>query len=214
MSGPAGGFITHGRSLSVPAPSECLHRGLACCLISMRGRLVLLIPVGQYPHPGCPHTRRCGRLKNAPDDYSSITWATSAWMRCSSAFPPAPNWGPKGGGGSTIPTAALLKRLSRRAASRVTLSRRKRPRSRRARATANPPLSISSNAGCARAHQHHRRPRKPARARVPPLVVSAAVPDLPGSFTSLYLSRDGADGPRRQVDVGSTGDGDVGRRPK
>jgi hypothetical protein len=37
----------------------------------------------------------------------------------------------------------------------------------RARATANPPLSISSNAGCARAHQHHRRPRKPARARVP-----------------------------------------------
>jgi hypothetical protein len=37
----------------------------------------------------------------------------------------------------------------------------------RARATANPPLSISSNAGCARAHQHHRRPRKPARARMP-----------------------------------------------
>jgi hypothetical protein len=31
MSGPAGGFITHGRSpLSVPAPTECLHSGLAC----------------------------------------------------------------------------------------------------------------------------------------------------------------------------------------
>jgi hypothetical protein len=31
------------------------------------------------------------------------------------------------------------------------------------------------------------------------LVVSAAVPDLSGPLTSLYLSRDGADGPRRQV---------------
>jgi hypothetical protein len=59
--------------LSVPAPSERLHSGLPCCLISVRRRPVLVMSVSQYPHPGCPHTRRCGRLKNAPDDYSVRT---------------------------------------------------------------------------------------------------------------------------------------------
>src|SRR5262245_49347739 len=43
------------------------------------------------------------------------------------------------------------------------------------------------------------RMRPPASEGGTILLVSAAVPDLSGPFTSLYLSRDGADGPRRQV---------------
>jgi hypothetical protein len=55
--------------LSVPAPSECVHCRVPCCLISVRRRSVLVIPVSQRPHPGCPH-RRFDGLKNAPDDKS------------------------------------------------------------------------------------------------------------------------------------------------
>src|SRR6266567_5660075 len=58
--------------LSVPAPSERLHSGLPCCLISVRRRPVLVIPVSQRPHPRCPRWR-CGGLKNAPDDHSVST---------------------------------------------------------------------------------------------------------------------------------------------
>src|SRR5262249_43446766 len=61
----------HCRSrLSVPAPSECLHSGLPCCLISVRRRSVLVIPISQRPHPGCPRRRFCF-LKNAPDAESA-----------------------------------------------------------------------------------------------------------------------------------------------
>src|SRR5262249_46270548 len=59
-----------GERLSVPAPSECLHSGLPCCLISVRRRSVLVIPISQRPHPGCPRRRFC-YLKNAPDDESA-----------------------------------------------------------------------------------------------------------------------------------------------
>jgi hypothetical protein len=60
----------HRRSrLSVPAPSECLHSGVPGCLISVRERSVLVISVSQRPHPRCPD-RRCGGLKNTPDDDS------------------------------------------------------------------------------------------------------------------------------------------------
>jgi hypothetical protein len=57
--------------VSVPAPSERLHNGLPCCLISVRRLSVLVIPVSQRLHPGCPR-RRCGGL-NAPDDDSVRT---------------------------------------------------------------------------------------------------------------------------------------------
>jgi hypothetical protein len=63
----------HRRSrLSVPAPSECLHSGVPGCRISVRERSVLVIPVSERSQPGCPD-RRCGRLKNAPDDDSVRT---------------------------------------------------------------------------------------------------------------------------------------------
>jgi hypothetical protein len=62
----------HRSRLSVPTPSECLHSAVPCCLISVRRRSVFVIPVSQRPHPGRPH-RRCGGLKNAPDDKSVRT---------------------------------------------------------------------------------------------------------------------------------------------
>jgi hypothetical protein len=47
---------------------------IAACrvLIAVRGRPVLVMTVSQRPHPGCPY-RRCGRLKDAPDDDSVRT---------------------------------------------------------------------------------------------------------------------------------------------
>src|SRR6266508_6257298 len=59
-------------SLSSPTFSERGHGGLARGLIAVRGRSVLVIPVSQRPHPWCPR-RRCGGLKNAPDDDSVST---------------------------------------------------------------------------------------------------------------------------------------------
>ena len=94
--------------LSVPAPSERLHSGLACCRISV-SRSVLVIPVSQRPHPGCPY-RRCGRHKNAPDDHSVspddvvivIAFSTGATLelfavgcRSSSPNPPPPPASPQ-----------------------------------------------------------------------------------------------------------------------
>src|SRR5881398_1436099 len=37
--------------LSVPAPSECLHGRLPCCLISVRGSSVLVVPEDQLSPP-------------------------------------------------------------------------------------------------------------------------------------------------------------------
>jgi hypothetical protein len=41
--------------------------GLSCCLVSVRWRSVLVVPISDSPHPGRP-CRRCGSHKNAPDD--------------------------------------------------------------------------------------------------------------------------------------------------
>jgi hypothetical protein len=51
---------------------------------------------------------------------------------------------------------------------------------------------------------------KPVRARGP----RSGGADLSGPFTSLYLSRDGADGPRRQVTAARPATAMFGRRPK
>src|SRR6059036_404027 len=40
--------------LSVPAPSECLHGRLPCCLISVRGSSVLVVPFKCFRITICP----------------------------------------------------------------------------------------------------------------------------------------------------------------
>ena len=72
--------LTQSARSVVPAPGECLHSAVPCCLISVRRRSVLVIPVSQCPHPGCPH-RRCGGLKN--DDVAIVIALSAGATRLS-----------------------------------------------------------------------------------------------------------------------------------
>src|SRR5262249_59435030 len=69
---------TRGARPMLPTPGERLHSGFARRLISVRGRAVLVLAVGQRPHPGRPRTCRGGPKDTANDksilvvDYSEI----------------------------------------------------------------------------------------------------------------------------------------------
>src|ERR1700746_925507 len=58
---------TRGARPMLPTPGERLHSGFARRLISVRGRAVLVLAVGQRPHPGRPRTCRGGPKDTAND---------------------------------------------------------------------------------------------------------------------------------------------------